>query len=390
MPWSNQTGNGGWKGNAGGGGPWGQRPQQPRPGSGGSPDLEDILRRGQDRLRRAIPGGGGGGGGTAGMAGWALLIVAGLAVLWLFKSVYTVQADEVGVEMLFGEPKQQLSEPGLHFIFWPIETVETVPVVESQITLGSGQQGDNSGLMLSGDQNIVDVQFAVLYEIDNPQNFLFNVDDPAAMLQQVSESAMREVVGRRPVQDVFRDDRAGIAEEVRAITQDTLNEYGAGLRINAISIEDAAPPAQVADAFDEVQRAEQDEDRFIEEANRYRNQQIGAARGEAVQIREDAAAYKSRVVQEAEGEAQRFSSILTEFEQAPDVTRKRLFLETMEGVMRGSNKVIMERGANGEQGVLPYLPLNELQRQAPGAAPTQGASRAPAQGTTATPQPGAN
>lgn len=397
MPWSNQTGNGGWKGNAGGGGPWGQRPQQPRPNNGGSPDLEDILRRGQDRLRRAIPGGGGGGGGggsTAGMAGWALLIVAGLAVLWLFKSVYTVQADEVGVEMLFGKPKEQLSEPGLHFMFWPLETVETVQVVESQITLGSGQQGETSGLMLSGDQNIVDVQFAVLYQIDNPQNFLFNVDDPAAMLQQVSESAMREVVGRRPVQDVFRDDRAGIAEEVRAITQDTLNEYGTGLRINAISIEDAAPPTQVADAFDEVQRAEQDEDRFIEEANRYRNQQIGQARGEAAQIREDAAAYKSRVVQEAEGEAQRFSSILTEFEQAPDVTRRRLFLETMEGVMRGSNKVIMERGATGEQGVLPYLPLNELQRQAPGAAQTQGANRPPATatpGTAATnPQTGAN
>ncbi|UIJ70514.1 FtsH protease activity modulator HflK [Aurantimonas sp. HBX-1] len=392
MPWSNQTGNGGWKGNAGGGGPWGQRPQQPRPGSGGSPDLEDILRRGQDRLRRAIPGGGGGGGSTAGMAGWALLIVAGLAVLWLFKSVYTVQADEVGVEMLFGEPKQQLSEPGLHFMFWPLETVETVPVVESQITIGSGDQGDTSGLMLSGDQNIVDVQFAVLYEIDDPQNFLFNVDDPAAMLRQVSESAMREVVGRRPVQDVFRDDRAGIAEEVRAITQDTLNEYGAGLRINAISIEDAAPPTEVADAFDEVQRAEQDEDRFIEEANRYRNQQIGSARGEAVQIREDAAAYKDRVVQEAEGEAQRFSSILTEFEKAPEVTRKRLFLETMEGVMRGSSKVIMERSATGEQGVLPFLPLNELQRQAPGAAQTQGANRAPATtpGSTAAQQPGAN
>ncbi|HEX2018744.1 MAG TPA: FtsH protease activity modulator HflK [Aurantimonas sp.] len=397
MPWSNQTGNGGWKGSAGGGGPWGQRPQQPRPNNGGSPDLEDILRRGQDRLRRAIPGGGGGGGGggsAAGFAGWGMLIVAGLAVLWLFKSVYTVQPDEVGVELLFGEPKQQLSEPGLHFMFWPLETVETVQVVESQVTLGSGQQGETSGLMLSGDQNIVDVQFAVLYQVEDPRNFLFNVDDPAAMLQQVSESAMREVVGRRPVQDVFRDDRAGIAEEVRAITQDTLNEYGAGLRINAISIEDAAPPTQVADAFDEVQRAEQDEDRFIEEANRYRNQQIGAARGEAAQIREDAAAYKSRVVQEAEGEAQRFSSILTEFEQAPDVTRKRLFLETMEGVMRGSNKVIMERSAAGEQGVLPFLPLNELQRQAPGAAQTPGTSRAPAAttapGATATPQQGAN
>lgn len=369
MPWSNQTGNGGWKGGGAGngGGPWGQRPQPPRPGGGGpnnSPDLEDILRRGSDRLRRAIPGGGGGGGSGpgGGAAAIALLIVLGLGVLWLFKSVYTVQPDEVGVEMLFGKPKTELAEPGLHFIFWPVETVDTVPVVQSQITLGSNQRGDNSGLMLSGDQNIVDVQFAVLYQVDNPANYLFNVQDPVAMVQQVSESAMREVVGRRPVQDVFRDDRAGIAEEVRSITQSTLDEYGAGVRINGISIEDAAPPPQVADAFDEVQRAEQDEDRFIEEANRYRNQQLGQALGEAAQAREDAAAYKNRVVQEADGEAQRFSAILEEYVKAPDITRKRLFLETMENVLRNSNKIIMEGGENG-QGVVPYLPLNELQRQ---------------------------
>ena len=369
MPWSNQTGNGGWKGGGGnGGGPWGQRPQPPRPGGsgGGSPDLEDILRRGQDRLRRALPGGGGGGGlGGSGpmVMGWGVLAVAILAVLWLFKSVYTVQPDEIGVEMLFGKPKQELSEPGLHFMFWPIETVENVPTVESQMTIGgSNSSSDNSGLMLSGDQNIVDVQFAVLYQVDDPSNYLFDVQDPVAMLQQVSESAMREVVGRRPVQDVFRDDRAGIAEEVRQITQDTMNEYDAGLRVNAISIEDAAPPSQVADAFDEVQRAEQDEDRFVEEANRYRNQQLGSARGEAAQIREDAAGYKNRVVQEAEGEAQRFTSIQQEFDKAPEITRKRMFLETMEGVLRDSNKVIVEKGAAGGQGVVPYLPLTELQR----------------------------
>ncbi|EAU40922.1 Band 7 protein:Stomatin [Fulvimarina pelagi HTCC2506] len=366
MPWSNQTGSGGWKGGGGnGGGPWGQRPQGPRPGGGGggpnnSPDLEDILRRGGDRLKRAFPGGGGSSGGAAAIV---LLVVVLLGIGWLFKAVYTVQPDEVGVEMLFGKPKQELAQPGLHFIMWPFETVDTVPVVESQITLGSSQRGENSGLMLSGDQNIVDVQFAVLYQVDNPQNFLFNVQDPTAMVQQVSESAMREVVGRRPVQDVFRDDRAGIAEEVREITQTTLNDYGTGIRINGISIEDAAPPPQVADAFDEVQRAEQDEDRFIEEANRYRNQQLGQARGEAAQIREDAAAYKSRVVQEAEGEAQRFSSILEEYAKAPEVTRKRLFLETMEGVLRDSNKIILESNAAGGQGVVPYLPLNELQRQ---------------------------
>ncbi|MCB8835879.1 FtsH protease activity modulator HflK [Aurantimonas sp. VKM B-3413] len=363
MPWSNQTGSGGWKG-GGNGGPWGQRPQGPRPGGGGggggSPDLEDILRRGQDRLRRAMPGGSGTGGGI----GWALLIVAALVVLWLFKAVYTVQPDEVGVEMVFGKPKTELSQPGLHFMLWPVETVDTVPVVESQMTLGDGQRGDNSGLMLSGDQNIVNVQFAVLYQVDEPANYLFDVEDPVGMLKQVAESAMREVVGRRPVQDVFRDDRAGIAEEVRQITQDTMNEYQAGLRVNAISIEDAAPPSQVADAFDEVQRAEQDEDRFVEEANRYRNQKVGQARGQAAQVREDAAAYKSRVVQEAEGEAQRFTSVRDAYERAPDVTRKRLFLETMEGVLKDSAKVIVEQGVGGAAGVVPYLPLDQLQERA--------------------------
>ena len=379
MPWSNQTGNGGWKG--GGGGPWGQGPQNQRPGGGNnnSPDLEDILRRGQDRLRRAMPGGGGGRGGSGGGLALGGLAVAGLAVVWLFNAVYTVQPDEVGVELLFGRPNQQLSEPGLHFVLWPFETVETVPVVENQVTIGSGQRNDSSGLMLSGDQNIVDVQFAVLYSVNDPQAYLFNVQDPPALLRQVAESAMREVVGRRPVEDVFRDDRAGIAEAVRQIAQDTLNSYGSGLTVNAITIEEAAPPADVQDAFEEVQRAEQNEAQFIEEARLYQNEQLGRSRGEAVQIREDAAAYRNRVVQEAQGESQRFSSILNEYEQSPDITRRRLYLETMEDVLRNSNKVIMDN-SNG-QGVVPYLPLNQLGQ---GAGP--GANVQPAQPSRA-PQP---
>src|SRR5690606_29175972 len=177
-------------------------------------------------------------------------------------------------------------------------------------------------------QNIVDVRFTVAYQVAEPVEYLFNVDDPDGMVRQVAESAMREVVGRRPAQDIFRDDRQGIAEEVRSIIQSTLDEYGAGLTVNALSIEDAAPPREVADAFDEVQRAEQDEDRFVEEANQYANQKLGQARGEAAQIREAAAAYKSRVVLEAQGEAQRFVSVYEEYAKAPDVTRQRLFLET--------------------------------------------------------------
>ena len=355
MPWSNQNGGGGpWGGGGGGGGggPWGQGPRGPSGPGGNPPDLEDIIRRGQDRLKRALPGGGGANPAMFGLIGLVLL------VLWFFQAIYTVQPDELAVELRFGKPKDEVSEPGLHFHWWPIETVEKATVAERLINIGDTRGGGASGLMLSGDQNIVDVRFSVAYQVANPMEYLFRVNDPDATLRQVAESAMREVVGRRPAQDIFRDDRQGIAEDVRDIIQSTIDGYKAGLAITAISIEDVAPPREVADAFEEVQRAEQDEDRFVEESNQYSNQQLGRARGEAAQVREEAAAYKTRVVQEAEGEAQRFISVYDEYAKAPDVTRRRLFLETMENVLQGSNKVIVGQG-NG-QGVIPYLPLPEL------------------------------
>jgi membrane protease subunit HflK len=357
MPWNNQSGGGGPWGGGNNGGPWGQGPRGPGGGPQGSPpDLEDIIRRGQDRLRRVLPGGGRNGGAIVGLGALAL------AALWVFESVYTVQPDEVAVELVFGKPKDEFSQPGLHFMWWPVERVEIANTAEKLIAIGGGTRDPgNSGLMLSGDQNIVDVQFSVAYQVSDPRAYLFNVSDPDNMLRQVAESAMREVVGRSPAQDIFRDNRQGIAESVRAIMQGSLDSYGTGLAVNALSIEDAAPPREVADAFDEVQRAEQDEDRFVEEANAYSNQKLGAARGQAAQIREDAAAYKNRVVQEAEGEAQRFVSVYDEYAKAPDVTRKRLFLETLERVFQGSNKVIFEKG----QEILPYLPLPELERRVP-------------------------
>ncbi|WP_336056759.1 FtsH protease activity modulator HflK [Nitratireductor sp. CH_MIT9313-5] len=356
MPWNNQSG-GPWGGGGGnGGGPWDQGPRGPQGPQNNPPDLEEIIKRGQDRLKNALPGGG-----QTSPALFVLIFVA-LAGLWAFQSVYTVQPDEIAVELRFGKPKEEFSEPGLHFHWWPIETVEKASIAERLVDIGEMRAGGSSGLMLSGDQNIVDVKFSVAYQVADPAAYMFNVANPDEMVRQVAESAMREVVGRRPAQDIFRDDRQGIAEEVRDIIQTTLEEYGAGLTVNALSIEDAAPPREVADAFDEVQRAEQDEDRFVEESNQYSNQKLGQARGEAAEIREEAAAYKNRVVQEAEGEAQRFISVYNEYAKAPSVTRKRLFLETMEEVLGGSNKVIVE--PNG-QGVVPYLPLPELQRNNP-------------------------
>ena len=372
MPWSNQNGGGGpWGGggNSGGGGgnnqggPWGQGPNRPRGGGGGNgnggpPDLEEIIRRSQDRFKHMLPGGLNGG-------VVAIIVLVILAFIGI-QSVYTVQPDERGVELRFGKPKNEVSMPGLHYHFWPIETVEIVKVTEQQQNIGARATSSSAatGVMLTGDQNIVNVQFSVLYTVSDPKSYLFNVDTPAETLQQVSESAMREVVGRRPAQDIFRDNRQAIAADVRNIIQGTMDSYGAGISINAVAIEDAAPPREVADAFDEVQRAEQDEDRFVQEANQYANQKLGAARGQAAQIVEEANAYKSRVVNEAQGEAQRFVSIYDQYRSAPEVTRERMFIETMERVLKGSNKIIIDE----KQGVVPYLPLNEMMRGNTGAA----------------------
>lgn len=357
MPWSSQNGGGGpWGGGGNNQGPWGQGPQTPRGGGNRPPDLEEIIRRGQERLRGAMPGGGG----SSSFIG--IIIVLVLVALWLFQSIYTVQPDQRGVELRFGSPKEEISMPGLHFHWWPFETVEFAPITEEEMNIGGSSTGSNSGLMLTGDQNIVEVDFKVLYAVSDAKAYLFNVAIPEDTLQQVAESAMRQVVGRRPAQDIFRDAREQIAEQVKTIIQNTMNAYGAGITVNAVSIEDAAPPREVADAFDEVQRAEQDEDRFKEEATQYSNKQLGQARGEAAQRREAAAAYKDQVVNQAEGESKRFLAVLESYRQAPDVTRRRIYLETMENVLDGTSKVVIDPSASAN-GVVPYLPLPEIKKQ---------------------------
>lgn len=358
MPWDNNTGGGGRNNN---GGPWGQVPGGGGNGGGGggnnrrpgnTPNLEDLLARGRDRFQGGMPGG-----------RWAIggVVLAAL-VFWGVNSVYVINSNEVGVVTLFGKPKDAVSLEGLHFLLWPVEQVERVPRTENAIKIGTSgaNAGQENGLMLSGDSNIADVQFSVLWQVENPVNFLYNVRDPEDLVRRTAESAMREVVGRRPVQDIFRDDRAGILSEVQSITQKVLEGYGAGVTINQVTFDNAQPPKEVADAFNDVQRAEQDEDRLQEEARTYANTLLGNARGEAAKVREDAAAYKQQVTLEAEGEAARFISVYNEYVNNPDVTRKRLYLETMEQVLGGANKVIMEPGASGS-GVVPYLPLPEVQ-----------------------------
>lgn len=353
MPWNNQSNGGGWKpGGANNRGPWGQGPQ----GGAQPPDLEDMMRRGQERLKQILPGGG---------SRWSwLLIILALLVGWGFKSMYQVQPDETGIELLLGKAKTSENSPGLHFHFWPFETVETPKALtENQLTIGSGtsRQAEAESLMLTGDQNIVDIEFTVLWKISDPRAYLFNVRNQETLIRVIAESAMRDHVGRTRAEVIRTTGRDKAQEVVQQQVQSTLDSYKAGIRVVGVRIEKADPPRAVNDAFEEVQRAKQDQDRFIEEAQKYSNNKLGQARGEAAQIREQAEAYKGRVVSEAKGEAQRFISVYNEYAKAKDVTRTRLFLETMEDILGNSNKVIIEQ--NKGTGVVPYLPLPEVARQ---------------------------
>ncbi|MFQ5625078.1 MAG: FtsH protease activity modulator HflK [Methyloligellaceae bacterium] len=348
MPWSNQSG--------GGGGPWGQGPNGGgrRPG-GPSPDLEEIIRKGQDRLKQAMPGGG------SGKLMWVIVLL-GLAGIWLMNSFYTVSPEEEGVVLRFGKYVRS-TPPGLHFIIWPVETVEMPKVQEeNQLNFGlSSRGGSPEGLMLAGDQNIVDIKFTVLWKISDAQKFVFNVRNPERLVRVVAESAMREIVGRTQGDQVRTQGRLKAQNQVLALIQDTLDTYGSGIRITAVKLEKADPPPSVIDAFEEVQRAEQNQNKFIRQAEQYRNKLLGEARGKSSKIVEDAKAYKARVVNEAEGEAQRFISVYNEYSKAKDVTRKRLFLETLEQVYSQTNKVIIEKGQSS--GVVPYLPLPEIAKR---------------------------
>lgn len=362
MPWSNQ---GGSNGNGGGnqGGPWGNGPKKPNGGNNGGgqqpPDLEDIIKQGQDKIKQMFPGGGGGGAGGASSKPMIFAVIAGLALLIGFNSFYRVQADEQGVVLRLGK-YDRTSEAGLRFAMWPVERVEVLQVTKEQNVTFGGRGGDD-GRMLAGDQNMVDIRFTVQWRIADAKKFLFNIREPEALIRVISESAMRDVVGRTAADVVRTNGRFATQEQVKELIQKTLTSYNAGININGVQLEQADPPPQVVDAFEEVQRAEQEQNKIIRQAEGYRNKLLGGARGEAARIVESAKAYKAKVVAEAEGEAARFSKIYAEYAKAKDVTRKRLFLETMEEVLSKSNKVIIE--GKGGSGVVPYLPLPEIAKR---------------------------
>ncbi len=379
MPWNNQGGGGGggpWGPPPGGGGnnPWG-RP----PGGGGAgpqgPDLEELLRKGQDRFKKMVPGGVGGGKGIA-------IAVAVVALLWGASGFYRVQPDEQGVVLRFGE-WVRTEQPGLRWhVPAPIETALTPKVTRvNRIDIGyrSAGAGDvrrvgaerdvaDESLMLTGDENIIDIDFTVFWLIKDAGNYLFNIRDPEATVKKAAESAMREVIGRTDIQPALTEARQEIETSTRELLQAMLDEYQAGIEVTQVQLQKVDPPGPVVDAFNDVQRARQDRERLRNEAEAYRNDIIPRARGEAERLIQEASAYREQVVSLAQGDAQRFMAVLEAYNLSPEVTARRLYLETMQQVMSGANKIIIdEQSGNGGQGVLPYLPLNELlPRQQPG------------------------
>jgi len=370
MSWNNQGGGGGgpWGGSGGSGG-GGPRGQWPPSGGGTPPNIEEMLRRSQDKVKRFLPGGFGSGRAAA-------LIIGVLVLLWLFSGVYRVQPDEQGVQLLFGDWDGTITESGLHW--WPaspIGEVQTPKVtVINRVNVGFRDAGDLGGrvtqardvpresLMLTGDQNIADVDFTVQWRIANAGNYLFNIRDPEAMVKLVAESAMREVVGQTKLDDLITTAREQVQSQSKLLLQQVLDGYGAGIGIERIQLQLTSPPPPVIDAFNDVQRARQDKERLQNEAEAYQNRIVPTARGEAASVIEEATAYKERVIKEAQGEGARFTDIYQSYLVSPDITRRRLYIETLRDVLMGANKVIIDEGASGGQGVVPYLPLNELNR----------------------------
>ncbi|PID36584.1 MAG: FtsH protease activity modulator HflK [Rhodobacterales bacterium] len=337
-----------------------------RPGRGQNPvEIDDLMRKGQEQLKVFMGGKGGNGDGAPQGPGFGrgtiVLILVALLGVWAYTSFYRVDTSEQSVELLFGE-RYRVGQEGLNFAPWPFVTKEIYPVTrENTIDIGAGL---DEGLMLTGDENIVDIDFQVVWNIGNIEDFVYNLADPVDTITAVSESAMREIIGRSALAPILNRDRGAIAQELQELIQATLDSYASGVNIVRVNFDRADPPREVIDSFREVQAAEQTRDTLQKQADAYANQVIAAARGEAAQMLEQAEAYRAKVVNEAEGEAARFIAVLEEYAKAQDVTRKRLYLETIERIFADVDKVIIDEGASGSQGVVPYLPLNELKQPA--------------------------
>jgi membrane protease subunit HflK len=379
MPWNNQGG-GPW--GSGPKGPWGSGPQSSGPTP---PDLEEFLRRGQDKLRSVMPGGS--------LGGRGIFLIAILAFMfWVGSGIYFVQPDELGVVLRFGEYVRD-AKPGANYhLPYPIETALTPKVTRvNRIDIGmrvveDARRGGSSvrdvpeeSLMLTGDENIVDVDFSVFWVVKpekGASQYLFNIQNPEGTVKAVAESAMREAIGRTEIQPILTGARQNIETAVAELMQKTLDNYQAGVQISQVQMQKVDPPAQTIDAFREVQAARIGAESAQNEAQAYANRVIPDARGRSAQITQAAEAYREQTVAEATGQASRFVQVYEAYKKAPDVTRQRLYLETLEKIFGTTDKIILDSGGPGGSGVVPYLPLNELRRTTPpAAAPTTGGTR---------------
>ncbi|HEX3349848.1 MAG TPA: FtsH protease activity modulator HflK [Acetobacteraceae bacterium] len=385
-PWGDLGGGGSGRNNgprnSGPGGGWGGG--GPRGPNGVPPDLDELIARIQAFLRGLLPGGRGRGmGGGRGL----VLIIAALIVIWLGTGFYRVQPDEQGVVLRFGA-YSRTTLPGLNYhIPWPVETVELPAVTRiNRVEVGYRSGGDaaraasgrdvalrdvpEESLMLTGDENIVDINFAVFWRIRDASAYLFNTRNPGSTVKAVSESVMREVIGRTPIQPALTDARAQIEAQVFQGVQTILDQYGTGVEITQVQLQKVDPPGAVIDSFRDVQRATTDAERMRNEADAYRNDIVPRARGDAARIIAEASGARQAAIAQSTGEGQRFLSVLTAYRAAKDITLQRLYIETMEGVLRSTPSVIVD---DKLQGIVPYLPLGDTGRPAAPAAP-----RAPA------------
>ena len=347
MPWSNQ-----------GGGPWGSGPKGPwgsGPQSGGGstpPDLEDLLRRSQDKLKSVLPGG------SMGGRGFFLLLVAAV-MIWGLSGFFIVQTGELGTVLRFGKYVRDVPAGWGYHLPYPIETV-LKPNIEriSAINVGMRVVDDlrrgsttrdvpEESLMLTGDENIVDVDFTAFWKIkpNEAGKYLFNIQNPEGTVKAVAESAMREVVGRSNIQPILTGARQKIQNAVHDLMQKTLDDYGSGILITQVQLQKVDPPAQVIDAFRDVQAARADLERAQNEAQTYANRVLPEARGRVAQITQNAEAYREQTVAEATGQTSRFLNVYEEYRKAPQVTRQRIYLETMERLFSGTDKIILDSGA---------------------------------------------
>lgn len=397
MPWNSSGGSGQggspW-GNPRPGGPWGQPPQGGGGGRGpgGGPDLDEAIRQAQEAIRRFLPGGGGAG-------RWIGIGAVVLLGLWAASGIYRVQPDEQGVVMRFGA-FERTTMPGLNYrLPWPVESVTTPRVTRiNRIDVGFRASGDTpltrpvpardvieESLMLTGDENIIDIDFAVFWRIRDAGEYLFNTRNPEQTVKLAAESVMREVVGRTPIQPALTEARAQIEQAVRTGTQFILDQYGSGIELTQIQLLKVEPPAEVIDTFRDVQRANADRERMRNEAEAYRNDIIPRARGEGQRLIQEAEGYKESQVARARGEASRFTSVLSAYQVAQDVTIRRLYLETMEEILRRNPKLLVD---DRLQGVVPYLPLDGSTR-APAAPRADAAPPVPPAMLNAQPRPAA-